>query len=55
MDEEELHPGRKSIRLQPHDPMKWWGEENSEAKSTKLNTEVKGAQHAAPLRGRPWS
>jgi len=37
-------------------PMKWeWDEENAEAKSAKLNTEAKGAQHAAPLRGKLWN
>jgi REP-associated tyrosine transposase len=34
-------------------PMKWeWDRENPEAKSTKVGTEVNGAQHATPLQGR---
>lgn len=37
-------------------PVKWeCDKENAEAKSATLDTEVNGAQHAAPLRGRPWS
>jgi putative transposase len=37
-------------------PVKWeLDKENPEAKSAKLKTEVDGAQHAAPLRGKPWN
>ena len=37
-------------------PMKWeLDRENPEAKSTKVITEVNGAQHAAPLRGKLWN
>jgi hypothetical protein len=36
--------------------MKWeCDREKPEAKSTKVNTEVNGAQHAAPLRGKAWN
>jgi len=34
-------------------PTKWeWDRENPEAKRTKVDTKVNGAQHAAPLQGR---
>ncbi len=41
-----------AARYISENPMKWeWDAESAEAKSAKLNTEAKGAQHAAPLRG----
>jgi putative transposase len=45
-----------ATRYVAENAMKWeWDEENAEAKSAKLKTEIDGAQHAAPLRGKLWS